>query len=40
LIKKNMILKKYDYIQKRDTNLKNDLILKHIYNHLMSKSYD
>jgi hypothetical protein len=35
-----MIFKKYDYIQKRDTNLKNDLTLKHLYNHLIKKSYE
>ena len=35
-----MILKKYDYIQKIDTNHKNDLILKHLYNLVINKSYD
>jgi len=28
-----MISRKIDYIQKRDTNLKNDLLQKHLYNH-------
>jgi hypothetical protein len=33
-----MNFRKYDYIQKRDTNLKNDLTLKHLYNYFIGKN--